>query len=192
MVQRMENGWFLTGQNSVTILHMVELTTAWPTAVLTLEALVESLQRALGDDLIGVVLYGSHARGTPRPDSDVDLLIIAGGLPESRYERAGWFGQVLAQSDYDGPRVSMLGKTPEEFEGHFPSLYLDIGLDGVTLFDRGDYTAGKLARIRELISEAGLVRKTFDGEMQWELTRPVPEPPGYWGIEWDGYHEYPG
>lgn len=171
---------------------MDETTTARTVTNLKLDALLKSLQRALGDDLIGVVLYGSHARGNPHPDSDVDLLVIARGLPESRYERAKWFGQVVAQSDYLGPRVSMLGKTCEEFEGYFPSLYLDIGLDGIILFDRGAYTASKMARIRELIAEAGLVRKAIDGEMLWELTHPIPDPPGYWGVEWDGYHEYSG
>jgi predicted nucleotidyltransferase len=35
-----------------------------------------SLSQALGDNLLRVTLYGSHARGDAAPDSDVDVLIV--------------------------------------------------------------------------------------------------------------------
>jgi len=177
-------------RKSARIPSMAEMAPVSMIADLHLEPLLEALHSALGNDLLGVVLYGSHARGEASPGSDVDLLVIANGLPERRYERAQWLARVEFESDYTGPQVSILGKTREEFERYFPSLYLDIGQDGIVLFDREEYAAGKLAQIREVIAEAGLVRTWFDGEMMWEITRPVPDPPGYWGIEWDGYHEY--
>jgi len=34
------------------------------------------LAAALGSRLAGVVLFGSEARGTARPDSDIDLLVL--------------------------------------------------------------------------------------------------------------------
>ena len=34
------------------------------------------LSEAYGDRLRGVVLYGSEARGTARPDSDIDVLVL--------------------------------------------------------------------------------------------------------------------
>lgn len=36
----------------------------------------EALRSALGDELRLIVLYGSYARGTAAPDSDVDLLVV--------------------------------------------------------------------------------------------------------------------
>ena len=42
-------------------------------AVLEAKARLEALY---GDRLVRVVLYGSHARGDARPDSDVDLLVV--------------------------------------------------------------------------------------------------------------------
>jgi predicted nucleotidyltransferase len=37
------------------------------------------LQDAIGPRLRGVVLYGSEARGTADPDSDIDLLVLLEG-----------------------------------------------------------------------------------------------------------------
>jgi predicted nucleotidyltransferase len=43
--------------------------------------MVETAQRAFGDRLRRVVLYGSYARGDDDPESDVDLLIVADDVP---------------------------------------------------------------------------------------------------------------
>ena len=37
------------------------------------------LQEAFGDRLRGVILYGSEARGTAEPDSDIDFLVLLEG-----------------------------------------------------------------------------------------------------------------
>ena len=49
--------------------------------------LAEALQTRFGKRLVSVILYGSYARGQSGPDSDVDLLIVAEGLPASSLER---------------------------------------------------------------------------------------------------------
>ena len=41
-----------------------------------LEALREAFVDRLGSSLLCLVLYGSVARGTARPDSDIDLLVV--------------------------------------------------------------------------------------------------------------------
>ncbi len=156
---------------------------------LHLDSLLAVLKRELGQALVGVVIYGSHARGTARPDSDIDLLVIAYELPESRMARADFFVDLQFEAGYSYARASILGKSVAEFESHFPALYLDIGLDGIVLFDRDGYVAGKLARIRALIKEAGLVRRQLDGNFIWKFTHPVP--PASWSLEWEGYHEFP-
>lgn len=156
---------------------------------LHLDPLLVVLKHELGQALVGVVLYGSHARGTARPDSDIDLLVIASELPESRVARADFFVDLQFEAGYPYLHVSILGKTVAEFEGHFPALYLDIGLDGIVLFDRDGYLAGKLARIRALIEEADLLRRQLDGDFLWQFTHPVP--PASWSLEWEGYREFP-
>lgn len=138
----------------------------------------------LGSDLIAIVLYGSWARGESRPGSDVDLLLIARNLPRDRFERAAYVHWPVVGRFRR--RISVLAKEPAEFEGYFPSLYLDIGLDGIILYDPEGYMAGKLRRIREIIEEAGLYRVRRDGELMWLWKR---RPALHWAIEWDGFHE---
>ena len=149
------------------------------------EEAVNALREHLGSDLVAVVLYGSWARGTPRPGSDVDLFVVAHNLPQNRFDRAKYVHQVV--SGCCERRVSILAKEPAEFEGFFPSLYLDIGLDGVILYDPQGYVHKRLARIREIIREAGLYRVCRDGELMWFWKR---QPARHWAIEWEGFHEF--
>jgi len=46
------------------------------------------LQEAYGPRLRGVILYGSEARGTAAPDSDIDLLVLLEG-PVSAWKDGG-------------------------------------------------------------------------------------------------------
>jgi len=71
--------------------------------------------RAVVDQIVArwhpekVILFGSHAYGTPTPDSDVDLLII---MP---VEGNRWVltGEILAEMRAGFP-VDLIVRTPEE------------------------------------------------------------------------------
>src|SRR3989454_2806507 len=49
-----------------------------------LRRLVTELKALYGARLVACAVYGSVGRGTPRQDSDVDLLIVARDLPRGR------------------------------------------------------------------------------------------------------------
>ncbi|MBI4789435.1 MAG: nucleotidyltransferase domain-containing protein [Chloroflexi bacterium] len=151
-----------------------------------LNQVVARLARTLGDNLIGIVLYGSYARGEARADSDVDLLVIARDLPTHWQERTRALHDPLREIA-DAPPMYVYGKTPEEFESQFPSIYLDFGLDGVVLYEREGYLTLKLGRIREIIQAAGLFRERLSPEcMSWDWKNP---PRHGWEITWKGYRE---
>jgi len=55
---------------------------ATPTAQERIEEMVRRIVRRFAPEKI--ILFGSHARGTAGPDSDVDLLIVGGVAPRLR------------------------------------------------------------------------------------------------------------
>jgi tRNA nucleotidyltransferase (CCA-adding enzyme) len=57
-------------------------TTRWQ-----VDQLAGRLRGAVGDRLVSLVVYGSRARGTHRPDSDLDVPIVIRELPRLRAER---------------------------------------------------------------------------------------------------------
>jgi len=140
---------------------------------------VEALRRALGDLLVAVVLFGSRARGDARADSDWDVLVLAEGLPQNAYDRQLFFGRLLP-SDVPGA-VTVVAKTPKEFEAYLPSLYLDIALDGQVLYDPSGFAADRLAALRRLIKEAGLRRERTEAGDMWAWEK---EPAGPWALDW--------
>lgn len=138
-----------------------------------LTAALDAWEELLGDRLVSVVLYGSVARGTARPDSDIDVLVVAEGLEGVPAERrapllAAWQATRIA---HDLPAVewSLVTKTPEEAR-HASPLYLDMVEDGVLLLDRNRFFAEVLERLRGRMKELGS-RRVFleDGSWYWDL-----------------------
>jgi len=147
-----------------------------------LHPLVESLQEAMGENLIAVVLFGSRARGKTTKASDWDIFVLAHLLPLSPMKRYAYLRGVCNDEVEEG--VSFLAKTKEEFEAGFPSFYLDLALDGITLFDTSGYMEARLRRIRQIIQEAGLRRERIAVGFFWNWNKyPGPE----WEISWKGF-----
>ncbi len=141
---------------------------ATPTAALeaALAPVVSALQDGLGDDLVALVLFGSRARGDAHEESDWDLLVVAGQLPQRTFQRHLHLKRMLP-SLWRG-QVSILAKTPAEFEAGLPALFLDIALDGIILDDTDNYMSGRLARLRELMREGGLYREQRGRDLIWQ------------------------
>jgi uncharacterized protein len=144
-----------------------------------LSHLADHYRALLGERLIGLVLYGSRARGTARPDSDVDLMLIAQGLPGDPFQRARDLPPPsLPLSD---PPISLRALTPAEYERDIAPIDLDIAVDGKILHDRDGYMTSRLALIRLRIEEAGLVR---DAGLAWRWRRRPST--RHWAVTWDG------
>jgi predicted nucleotidyltransferase len=140
---------------------------------------VQRLAAGFGDRLLGVALFGSTARGEATADSDVDVLVIARGLPRL-WDRDAALREVLPERPLVPP-LSFLSRTPEEFDRDVRPLYLDLALDARVLFDRDGYLAGRLARLQELVREAKLRRRP---DLFWEWEEPPTRPD--WAITWEG------
>jgi uncharacterized protein len=141
--------------------------------------LVTALQEGLGERLVAIVLYGSRARDQAREPSDWDLFIIATDLPTRLWERHILLKRFLPAA-YRGA-VSLLAKTPKEFEEKISSLYLDIAQDGKILFDPQGYAHRRLAALQRLMAEMGLYRKKSRGGEVWRWRQNLPQP---WELQW--------
>lgn len=115
-----------------------------------------------GSRLVSMAVFGSAARGTMRPDSDIDLLIVIDDLPDGRMARVGEFEAVekavepvLAQARSEGVYTSLspVFKTREEL-AYGSLLFLDMTDQARILYDPedvlSDYFAGLRARLQEL------------------------------------------
>ena len=142
-----------------------------------LAALVDACRVHYGARLVAVAVYGSVGRGTPRFDSDVDLLIVADDLPPGRFPRVHDFHAVevaLAprlQSVREAglrPDLSPIFKTREELRRGTP-LLLDMTEDARILFDPKRCLAETLEGLRARLRKLGAKRIWRGNAWYWDL-----------------------
>jgi len=126
-----------------------------------------------GERLLSLVLFGSVARGQARPTSDIDLVIVAEGLPRSLAERRRPFLQswqrVRAARGLPHVEWNLITKSPEEARVHSP-LYLDIVEEGIVILDRGGLVKAVLSAMRARMRALGSRRVYLaDGTWYWDL-----------------------
>jgi len=145
------------------------------------ESLVSGLLKACrevyGDSLVSVAIFGSVARGTATPDSDIDLLIVATDLPRGRMNRVAAFEPVEAavQGEIDQlhaqglhTEISPVIKTPEGVRQGSP-LFLDMTREVMILHDRGGFLEEYLEGLRGRMERLGSRRVRAGGGYYWEL-----------------------
>ena len=91
------------------------------------------LEALYGDRLDRVVLYGSHARGDARPDSDVDLLVVLRGAYNAYREikrTGGFYFDLLFEYGVD---VSVQPYSTDEVADTSNPFMRSVADDAVTL-----------------------------------------------------------
>ena len=130
-----------------------------------LQEVVQTFRDKLGQELIGIAMFGSTARGEAHSDSDWDIFIVTRKLPSNPFERQIFLRSLLPKRI--GTKVSLLAKTEQEFEHRLLPVYLDIAIDAVILFDPQCYLERKFERIKEIMEREGLVRKRVRRTWVW-------------------------
>lgn len=141
------------------------------------DSIREAILATYGDRLVAVAIFGSWARGTATPASDLDVLVIADPLPTSRMKRVREFQPVedatrsvrATHWSGDGPEIELspIFKTPAELAAGSP-LYLDMTLWSVLLIDRGGILKAFLERLRGRMESLGSRRVPFKGGAYWD------------------------
>ncbi len=141
------------------------------------DKLLAEVKSFYGDRLVSFVVFGSVARETYRFDSDIDVLIIAEGLPNGRMKRVAQFLTIedriepflkSLQKEGINTCISTVFKTPEEAEMGSP-LFLDMVEDASILFDSNGFFSKRLVRLRNRLRELGAKRVWRGNAWYWVL-----------------------
>jgi predicted nucleotidyltransferase len=124
---------------------------------------VDKARGLFGAGLVGVVLFGSVARGEETEMSDIDLLIaLAGNVPIRRSLYRRWDGNEPLD-DRVNPHFAHLpaADTPPG------SLWLEAALDGLILDDPQRHLARALAQLRRDTASGRYRLGTAHGQRYW-------------------------
>jgi hypothetical protein len=117
------------------------------------------------DRLLGVVLFGSYARGEAGTASDVDLLVVVDQrVPLTRSLYREW----------DAGPVTWDDRRVEPHFVHLPQptavtggVWAEAALDGIVLFERRMAVSRRLADVRRHVLSGRLVRRMVHGQPYW-------------------------
>jgi predicted nucleotidyltransferase len=142
--------------------------------------LLELLRRRYGKNLVSVVIFGSVARGTAKPSSDLDVLVVCESFPKGMYDRMKELTKILLGLERKRIYKEMKAKgintwvqfhplRPEEARLHRP-IYLDMVYDNIILLDRDGFMKQVLSSLKQKLRELG-ARRIFlkDGSWYWDL-----------------------
>ncbi|MDI3310198.1 MAG: nucleotidyltransferase domain-containing protein [Thermoanaerobacterium sp.] len=139
--------------------------------------LKSACQKVYGDNLISLVIFGSVARGTPNPESDIDILIVAENIPDGRIKRIQQFAKVESLLDDYLDKLKKLGiytelspiiKTPSEVKiGSL--LFLDMINDAKILYDKNDFFSKYLTEFSSELKKMGAYRVGNNEKWHWVI-----------------------
>lgn len=142
-----------------------------------LPRLREAVLACYGQNLVTLAVFGSVARGTPGPDSDIDLLLICRELPQGRVRRMAGFACVEQALARDIERLEGAGihtslspvfKTVAEAQAG-SHLYLDMVEDVILLHDEGRFFESALNSLKERLEKLGARRVRQGSRWYWVL-----------------------
>lgn len=137
----------------------------------------ELLRDRLDDRLVSVVLFGSVVRGEAGPYSDIDLFIVLEDAPRGMIHRRAILEPIRQTLTLTLEKLWDIGiytdfveiiRTREEAQRFHP-IYLDMTKEAVLLYDKGNFIAGVLKRVRERLNKLGARRKRLGKVMYWDL-----------------------
>lgn len=142
-----------------------------------LKALHRNVRDFYRERLVTLAVFGSVGRGTPRPDSDIDFLVIAEDLPRGRMRRVEEFATVEQKlaplldkmGEYGiNTSLSPVFKMPDEvLQGSL--LFLDMIEDSLLLDDRNCFFSRYLAALGEKLERLGARKLKHGGAWYWVL-----------------------
>ena len=130
-------------------------------------AVVDRALERFGESLVGVLVFGSYARGDAAAASDIDLLVVIDrAIPLTRALYREWDATAPAGAGrhVDPHFVHLPGDVHA-----MPGAWCEAAIDGVVLFERGGVVTRHLAAVRGDIAAGRLVRRSVHGQPYWTV-----------------------
>jgi hypothetical protein len=130
---------------------------------------LEKIVQRWGEDLDGLVLFGSAARGDATEDSDIDMLLIMTRRVKIARTLYGDWEEFCRQhaGTQDPCRVSphfvaLPASVPEA-----GGLWYETALDGIVLWQRDEGVSRFLRSVRVAMAEGSIRRRVVHGSPYW-------------------------
>ena len=138
-----------------------------------IEAIRSEMVAFYGTSLVSLAIFGSVARGSARPESDIDLFIVCDNLPDGRRRRVARFLEMEDRLRAKYPAIvkvllSPVIKTPAELGRGSPLLW-DMTEETTILFDREETLARCLDGVRGRLLKLGAHRVFRPEGWYWVL-----------------------
>ena len=123
--------------------------------------IIDVAQGEFSDNFIGLLLFGSQARGDAHDTSDTDLLLVVSGavkIDRSLYRL--WDARLPENISI---QIAHLPSVPREAG----SLWLECAMDARILYDPSGRIANFLEQAKQYITSGNVVRCTTHGQGFW-------------------------
>ena len=141
-----------------------------PVDRIVVDRIVDASRRLLGDDLEGIVLFGSAVRGEATAASDIDLLLVVGSHREiDRDLYAAWDAEAERAAGADvSPHFVRLPEDADTAGG----IWFEAAVEGRLLHDRAGGVEALLRRLRGRMADGALRREWTHGHPYWVRREP--------------------
>jgi len=126
---------------------------------MVIKGMMQELCKEFGDRLVTVAVYGSHARGTATPRSDIDLLVVVKERPRDWESIHRLEDEWVRKGGRFGKRFQVMLASPEDVEDSVEwaaPLMLEIYNNHKVVFDRNDFFRNCIIRMSRLMRERGI------------------------------------
>lgn len=136
-------------------------------------------KKVYGKRLVTLAVYGSWARGQNKPESDIDVLVVADGLSRRRLNRVEEFNAIEEALEGGLKNLHQQGiytffspifKTPEEVrKGSL--LFLDMLYELIIFYDKKKFFSDYLKDFKRRLDKLGS-RRVKKGERWYWILKP--------------------
>jgi uncharacterized protein len=100
-----------------------------------LASFTQKVKMLYGTRLEKIILYGSYARGTQDPDSDIDLMVVLKNT-ELPHEKVGVIGSLIIEmKEQFNVLISMMPVTFKRYSESQRLFYKNIRREGIVIYE---------------------------------------------------------